>query len=238
MVIKFKKLDKKAVTPSYSYPNDAGLDLTAINIEHNNDIHVYKTGISIEIPIGYVGLLFPRSSVYSKSIILSNCVGVIDSGYRGEIIFKYRNLKVDNHNQIYNIGDKVGQLIILPYPKINLEEVNELSKSSRGMQGFGSSDSNTLLKIIDFISDLEKIDKSELLGNNRKISLSRHICVYLIYKMTNTRLVNISTLFNKHHSTILNSIKVINNLLDVNKKFRLKIEDIESKAIKYLSDSL
>lgn len=84
MEIKFKKLTEKAVAPSKSYATDAGFDLTcaAITTVRNNCnqiMLVYHSGIAVEIPEGYVGLLFPRSSVYQTSLIPSNCVGVIDA---------------------------------------------------------------------------------------------------------------------------------------------------------------
>lgn len=138
MNIKIKKLHEKAVIPSYAKEGDAGLDLTCISEEWNSDnsMVTYDTGIAIEIPIGYVGLLFPRSSVSKTSLILTNSVGVIDSGYRGSIMFKYR---YPEEGMVYDIGDRVGQLLILPYPKVEFEEVEELSDTNRGDGGFGSS---------------------------------------------------------------------------------------------------
>ena len=140
MKIKIKKLHPDAIIPSYAYNGDAGLDLTAISISSNDDIRRYNTGIAIEIPEGYVGLIFPRSSITNKTdLILGNSVGVIDSGYRGEITFQFRKSR-KNFKKEYKPGDKVGQLIIMPYPKIILEEVNELSESERNKKGYGSSD--------------------------------------------------------------------------------------------------
>ena len=94
MKIKIKKVSEKAVIPQYAKDGDAGMDLTAISkqIKHSlNGDHIieYGTGLAIEIPCGYVGLIFPRSSIYKKDLRLSNAVGVIDSGYRGEIKFKF-----------------------------------------------------------------------------------------------------------------------------------------------------
>lgn len=135
MKVRFKKLDEKAITPSYAKPGDAGMDFTAISKEYDDFGNiVYGTGIALEIPEGHVGLLFPRSSVFKKSIILANSVGVIDSAYRGEIIFKYKYLY---YLQEYNIGDRIGQLIIIPYPTIELEESDILSETMRGEGGFG-----------------------------------------------------------------------------------------------------
>jgi|DEB0MinimDraft_3_1074331.scaffolds.fasta_scaffold30548_4 dUTP pyrophosphatase len=135
--VKFKKLYPDAVTPTYAKDGDAGLDLTAISKRYTDTFVEYGTGISIEIPEGYVGLVFPRSSVSKlEDFYLKNSVGVIDSGYRGEIMLRF-----NKSNQSYKAGDKVGQLIILPYPQIQLEEVEELSSTDRGEGGFGSTGS-------------------------------------------------------------------------------------------------
>ena len=141
MKVLFKKLNKQAVTPSYAKDGDAGLDITAISrdivITEDYEYIEYGTGLAFEIPVGYVGLLFPRSSVSKKDILLSNAVGVIDSGYRGEVSFRFKRLAWDS--AIYNVGEKIGQLVILPYPQIQLEQVKELSDTERGANGYGSS---------------------------------------------------------------------------------------------------
>jgi len=98
----------------------------------------YDTGLSMEIPEGYVGLLFPRSSISKTTLSLANSVGVIDSGYRGSIMFKFRYLG-GKGNWFYNLGDRVGQIIIIPYPTVEFEEVEELSSTERGQGGFGST---------------------------------------------------------------------------------------------------
>lgn len=135
--VKFKKLYSFAVTPSYAKDGDAGLDLTACTITtYNGEPYTeYGTGIAVEIPKGYVGLVFPRSSVSKlENFYLKNSVGVIDSGYRGEIMLRF-----NKSHESYKVGDKVGQLIIIPYPTIYLEEVEELSNTERGEGGFGST---------------------------------------------------------------------------------------------------
>lgn len=144
MKIKIKKLVKNATIPKYAYSNDAGMDLYATSMkydEHGNI--VYGTGLAFEIPKGYVGLLFPRSSNAKKDLLLSNSVGVIDSGYRGEVIFKYKEVyRVVADDYLfanYNVKDKIGQIIILPYPQIEFQEVEELSETERGEGGFGST---------------------------------------------------------------------------------------------------
>jgi dUTP pyrophosphatase len=134
-----KKLDPNAVIPSYSKVGDAGMDLTITNIKENTTFSItYGFGIAMEIPFGYVGLVFPRSSVRNQELILSNCVGVIDSGYRGELQATFK--KTQGLDSIsYNVGDRGAQIIILPYPQIEMFEKNELTETERGDGGFGST---------------------------------------------------------------------------------------------------
>lgn len=149
MQVKIKKLHKDAVVPKYAKPGDAGLDLTATTQDYEPETGclVYGTGLSFEIPQGYVGLLFPRSSLSKYDLLLSNHVGVIDSSFRGEICFKFKNLGgfIDQEgyyeNKEYNVGDRIGQLLIIPYPQIELVEVDNLSETERGTGGYGSSGS-------------------------------------------------------------------------------------------------
>ena len=137
MTIKFKKLHPAAVIPKIAKVGDAGADLTAIEKEMDNYSGqiIYRTGIAVEIPEGHVGLIFPRSSIYKTSLSLTNSVGVIDSGYRGELTFRFRGY----YQVAYNVGDRIGQLVILPLPLVEYEEVEELSTTERGEDGFGST---------------------------------------------------------------------------------------------------
>lgn len=137
--VKIKKLNPDAAIPKYAKPGDAGMDLVATNHEYKDGNHIYGTGLAIEIPKGYVGLLFPRSSNRKTSAYMTNHVGVIDSGYRGEIMITYKNRDYDYHKAPYQIGDRVAQLIIMPYPTVNLVEVEELSETERGTGGHGST---------------------------------------------------------------------------------------------------
>ena len=136
MKVNIKKLHPDAVIPKYARPGDAGMYLTAIDFVADGSTLTYKTGLAIEIPFWHVGLLFPRSSVYKTGQTLTNCVGVIDSGYRGEIMLKYT---LSPYAKEYEIGDRVGQLVIMPYPKIDFIEVDELIPSDRGQGGYGST---------------------------------------------------------------------------------------------------
>lgn len=140
-LVKFKKLHLSAVTPTKAHPTDAGFDITAIAMQwdENQTFLEYSTGIALEIPVGYVGLIFQRSSVSKVSQILSNCVGVIDSGYRGEIKFRFKDFVCGVPQRRYSVGEKIGQLIIMPIPYTELIEVENLSESDRGNGGFGST---------------------------------------------------------------------------------------------------
>lgn len=134
--VKVKRLAEAAVLPSYAKEGDAGLDLTATSITHHFEAGgfiEYGTSLALEIPQGYVGLLFPRSSVTNKRMMLKNSVGVIDSGYRGEVKLRFVG-EAD-----YKVGDRVGQLVIMPFPKVEMEEAEELEQSERGTGGHGST---------------------------------------------------------------------------------------------------
>ena len=146
MEVKIKKLYGDAVIPAYAHETDAGMDLVAINYKYDEttDCHIYGTGIAVEIPEGYVGLVYPRSSNRKTDAYMTNHVGVIDSGYRGEIMvsFKLRDYKVKEFPYLfkpYEVGDKIAQLIIVPYPKIEFKVVDELSTTERGEGGHGST---------------------------------------------------------------------------------------------------
>lgn len=151
MKVRIKKLCENAVMPRKAHADDAGFDLVATSKKiDDSGALVFGTGLAFEIPIGFVGLLFPRSSNAKKDLLLSNSVGVIDSGYRGEVTMKFKPAmrfqdgdgggepeKVEC--KFYDVGDRIGQLIIMPYPEIEFDEVDELSESERGTGGYGSS---------------------------------------------------------------------------------------------------
>lgn len=144
MELKIKKLSERAVLPVRAHKSDAGMDLTCSGVttevnECGQLILVYHTDIAVEIPEGYVGLIFPRSSIYKKSLVQTNSVGVIDSGYRGEVVVKYRNT-TDVIPAIYKMGEKFAQLILVKLPEVEVLEVEELSETDRGEAGFGSTD--------------------------------------------------------------------------------------------------
>ena len=133
--IKIKRLTQSAKLPTKAHTTDAGYDLYATSCHYDNGLITYGTGVAVEIPEGYVGLVFPRSSIANTHLTLSNSVGVIDSGYRGEIMAKFRK----GGSNAYRVGDRIAQLIIIPYPEVVFEEAEELSDSDRGTGGYGSS---------------------------------------------------------------------------------------------------
>lgn len=135
MQIKIKLLSDKAQLPTKAHATDAGYDLYASSCHYEDGMLHYGTGVAVEIPQGYVGLVFPRSSIANTHLTLSNSVGVIDSGYRGEIKAKFRK----GGTRGYNVGDRIAQLIIIPYPEVEFVEVDVLADSDRGESGYGSS---------------------------------------------------------------------------------------------------
>lgn len=155
MKVKVKKLSENAVLPIKAHATDAGLDLTATSCTVDKDGNiVYGTGLAFEIPEGYVGLIFPRSSISKKGLVLSNSVGVIDSGYRGEVMAKFKaadsigNISLLEEDKaitynglcdIYKVGERIAQLIIMPYPEIEVEETEVLTATDRGDGGYGST---------------------------------------------------------------------------------------------------
>ena len=143
--INYKKLNAKAKTPLYGSEQAAGLDLCAV-IDNDSDGYIVlpgetvkiRTGIAIEIPEGYFGAIFARSGLATKQGLRpANCVGVIDSDYRGEVIVAIHN--DSDCSRVITTGDRIAQLVIMPYMHVNLHETEELSDTKRGDGGFGST---------------------------------------------------------------------------------------------------
>jgi len=139
MKVKIKKLHPQAVIPSYAKDGDAGMDLVVTEVKNNEANKItYLTGLAFEIPKGYAGFLFPRSSIRNKNLSLSNSVGVVDSGYRAEVQATfYKTIE----SEVYMVGEKALQIIIMPVPYVEFEEADELSETERGHGGFGSTGS-------------------------------------------------------------------------------------------------
>lgn len=134
MKFKVKRNDPRAVMPAKATPGSAGYDITAISKTGN----VYDTGLSFEIPPGYVMLVFSRSGHgFKHNTRLANCVGVFDSDFRGEL--KVKLTRDDGEKEMPWVGDRVAQVVFIRLPKDELIEVTELDETERGDGGFGSS---------------------------------------------------------------------------------------------------
>ena len=134
-----KKLHPNAVIPTYAKQGDAGMDLVATEIINEEAFQItYGTGLAMEIPVGFVGLVFPRSSIRKYDLSLTNCVGVIDSGYRGELQATFRKERGVASTK-YEVGERIAQIMIIPHPDITFIETNELSETDRGEGAFGST---------------------------------------------------------------------------------------------------
>lgn len=138
--IKFKKLHPRAILPKRATPYDAGLDLTACSLKYDdiNSIYDFGFGLAVEIPEGYVGLIFPRSSIYKTNMELSNAVGVIDCKYRGELRAKFRMIN-GVYNKSYEVGDRIAQLVLVRCETAEAVETEELDMLDDRGGGFGSS---------------------------------------------------------------------------------------------------
>lgn len=137
MKLKIKKLHDDAVVPSRAHPDDSGMDLYAYG-DHIIPAHgtlKIPTGIALEIEPGYAWLIWDKSSVGSKGITALG--GVFDAGYRGEVILIMHNLNDEQYTFVH--GQKVAQMLIQKVEFPNIEEVDELSDSVRGKEGFGST---------------------------------------------------------------------------------------------------
>jgi len=190
ITVMVKKEHPDAQIPKYSHDWDAGMDLVAVSKEKTDKYIEYDTGLIFEIPEGYAGFLFPRSSCTKKDLILGNCIGVLDSHFRGTVRLRFKqsapfsqpsytssyvpcdcvsNLTTDtrapyttdsrpvccgsvhianpeaivkiNVSDEYEVGDRIGQIVIMPVPRIKIVEVVEVSKTKRGEGGFGSTGS-------------------------------------------------------------------------------------------------
>lgn len=136
--LKIKKLVSVAEMPRYATPGAAGMDVTAVarEMDEYGNI-VYHTGLAMEVPEGYAAKFYARSSVSKTDLSLANCVGIIDSDYRGEVVLKFRRHK--GENTVYDVGDRVAQMIIEERPQVECVWVDELTTTERGNGGFGST---------------------------------------------------------------------------------------------------
>jgi dUTP pyrophosphatase len=159
--IKVKKLDPEAVLPQRAKEGDVGYDLVAIDdgtLKYDDNeslVYIqYKTGLTIEPPKGYYVEIFPRSSITKTGLILGNSIGLVDEGYRGELLLRFKfpatiykpisqvspiGGYVVGSDTRYKKGDKIGQLVIRKAIHMNFKEVEELSDTDRSDGGFGST---------------------------------------------------------------------------------------------------
>ena len=164
MQVKFKKLNKKAVIPTKAHPTDAGFDMVAVTKTVTDKYIEFDTGIATAIPEGHCGLIFANSRVSKYDLDLANAVGIIDSHFRASIRFRYKHtiqpqtailahktkyfglvkdvepIPVSFNPKEFNVGDVIGQLIIIPIPDVEFVEVDALDETDRGEGGFGSTE--------------------------------------------------------------------------------------------------
>ena len=141
MKVKVKRLYDSAALPTYATDGSGCFDIyTMLNGDTDyNEPHTYSTGLAFEIPEDHVMLIFSRSGHgFKNDVRLSNCVGVIDSDYRGELKVKLTCDKIGWGLEV-NAGDRIAQGMIIPVAKVSFEEVSDLSDTERGTKGFGSS---------------------------------------------------------------------------------------------------
>ena len=140
--VRIKKLNNKAIIPTYGTEYAAGADLYAcideVETINPGETKLIKTGVAMEVPTGYAGLIYARSGLASKKgLAPANKVGVVDSDYRGEIMVALHN----HSNEVRKIepGERIAQFVIAPYLKAVFEEAEELDETTRGTGGFGST---------------------------------------------------------------------------------------------------
>lgn len=141
MTLPFKRLDPDAVLPARAHPGDAGLDLrSAVDVEvAPGERALVPTGVAVAIPDGHAGLVLPRSGLASKhGLTMANAPGLIDAGYRGELICAVVNLDLTTPVKIGR-GDRIAQLVVVAMPELAAEWVDELPPTTRGEGGFGST---------------------------------------------------------------------------------------------------
>ena len=144
MKVRIKRLRRDAVIPRKAHTTDAAFDLVAtdISVDWAKQEITCRTGLAFEIPQGYAGFIYPRSSVANKPLILHNCTGIIDADYRGEVTVKFLITDLRAYLQGdggYHAGDRVAQMMIMPFPQVKFEEAESLSETERGEGGYGST---------------------------------------------------------------------------------------------------
>lgn len=141
LTVKIHRLSEDVPIPKIATSGSAGFDIHGYSPAHVNTKDYgyveYRTYISLEIPTGYVGLIYPRSSISGTGLILANGVAVIDSDFRGEILLRFKYIP---ESKLYLHGDKIAQIVFHKTEQIEFEDVDTLSPTDRGTGGFGSTD--------------------------------------------------------------------------------------------------
>lgn len=141
-IVRYKKLREDAKAPYRATDGAAGYDLCCVSVEYDDtDSIIYHTGLAFEIPEWFVGMLFPRSSLYRKNLIMPYSIGIIDSDYRGEVLAIYKPLLTRSRpfHQEYQVGERCCQLVIVQLPTVLWKEAQELTETTRGSGGHGST---------------------------------------------------------------------------------------------------
>jgi dUTP pyrophosphatase len=138
--LKCRKIHEDAVLPKKAHAEDAGFDLVPVTIEAEGSFRIHSFGLAVHIPWGHVGLLFPRSSGWKTDQFLSNCVGVIDHGYIGEVKARFRAASDFFTQKVKTDGKATAQLVIVPIATVNVAQwQDQLPESTRGEKGWGST---------------------------------------------------------------------------------------------------
>ena len=140
LTVKIKKEHPDAKIPLHGSAGAAGYDLYAVaKDELPGNLVAYEIGLAFELPPGYVGLIFPRSSIYTTGLELTNCAGVLDEDYRGTVKAIFRRVHGVEMPGEYQKGDRVAQLVLVKWNPINFVETDKLSATARGTGGYGST---------------------------------------------------------------------------------------------------
>ena len=140
MDIRFKKTHPDAKLPMRGSLGAAGYELYAVSKnELFGGLISYDIGLALEIPHGYVGLIFPRSSIFRSGLIITNAVSVIDEDYRGPIKIIFKRMTEYPLLREYEVGDRICQLVVIKYEALDFVETDELSDTDRGSRGYGST---------------------------------------------------------------------------------------------------
>ncbi len=156
MKLKVKRMHKDSVMPTKAHDSDSGFDITAVSVKHTGEHIEYGTGLSVGIPEGYDVKIFPRGSISKTDLLLCNSVGVVDQNYTGEMTCRFKVIPQVTTDQdgnyiiknkiprIYQVGDKIAQIVLQKREQVELEEVGHLEETDRGSKAYGSTEAKQL----------------------------------------------------------------------------------------------